>query len=62
MDASPAKLLPQRACRSFSIDDQMELEVPRRFFINLLEKVLMPVLTLNAADQFRLEVIQRRIT
>lgn len=43
------------------IGDQMELEVLGRFFIDLLEKgqpLLMPVLTLDAADQFPLEVIQ----
>ncbi len=39
------------------IDDQMKLEVLGRFFIYLLEKgqpLLMPVLTLDAADQFPL--------
>lgn len=43
------------------IDDQVKLEVLGRFFIDLLEKgqpLLMPVLTLDAADQFSLEVIQ----
>ena len=43
------------------IDDQVKLEVFGRFFIDLLEKcqpLLMPVLTLDAADQFSLKIIQ----
>lgn len=44
------------------IDDQMQLEVLGRFPIDLPEKgqpFLMAVLTLDAADQFALKIIQR---
>ncbi|RMW30022.1 hypothetical protein ALO95_200385 [Pseudomonas syringae pv. antirrhini] len=43
------------------IDDQVKIEVFGRLFIDLLEKgqpLLMPVLTLDAADQFSLKIIQ----
>ena len=48
--------------RGVVVDDQMQLKMPGRFSIDLLEKLqplLMPMLALNAADQMPLKIIQR---
>ncbi|SUD31412.1 Uncharacterised protein [Pseudomonas fluorescens] len=47
--------------RGVIVDDQMQLKMLGRFAIDLFEKLqllLMPVLTLDAADQASLKIIQ----
>lgn len=49
--------------RRVVIHDQMQLKVFWRFLVDFLEEpqpLLMAVLTLDATDQFALEIIQRR--
>lgn len=62
MGALPARLYGGVLVRRIVIDDQMKVELLECLLVDLFEEGqphLMTVLTLDAADQFALYIIQR---